>query len=175
MAKVRKLLGKVDSPYIVALMGLIETQSKETIVRWCVNYAQSEILPIYIKDFPDDNRLDEAIIAANCWLNKEMKLADVKKKISAGQAAAKEAEGLHATQAAARAVAQSCATITTPTSSLALAFYGSAAVAYDRVGVSESNEVYDEIAKEVCEKMYNSLKVVAVSDEPKPAKINWNC
>lgn len=175
MAKVRKLLGKVGSPYIISLMNLIETQSKETIVRWCVNYAQNEILPIYKKDFPEDNRLDEAIAAAYSWLAKDMKLADVKKKISAGQAAAKEAEGLHATQAAARAVAQSCATITTPTSSLALAFYGSAAVAYNRVGVSESPEVYDEIAKEVCEKMYNALDAIAISDEPNPAKINWNC
>lgn len=35
MAKLRKMLGKADSPYIVSLMSLIETQSKNTIVKWC--------------------------------------------------------------------------------------------------------------------------------------------
>ena len=31
MTKLRKMLGKADSPYIVSLMRLIETQSKEAI------------------------------------------------------------------------------------------------------------------------------------------------
>lgn len=39
MAKIRKMLGKADSPYIVSIMGLIETQSKNTIVKWCNEYA----------------------------------------------------------------------------------------------------------------------------------------
>lgn len=43
MAKVRKMLGKADSPYIVSLMRLIETQSKNTIVKWCNKYAPLHI------------------------------------------------------------------------------------------------------------------------------------
>lgn len=31
MAKLRKMLGSPDSPYIISLMRLIETQSKHTI------------------------------------------------------------------------------------------------------------------------------------------------
>ena len=48
--------------------------------------------------------------------------------------AAKAAEENPAAQAAARAVGQAAAAIYTPTHSLGLAFYGSAAVAYDRAG-----------------------------------------
>lgn len=33
MAKIRKMLGKADLPYIISLMKLIETQSKNTIVK----------------------------------------------------------------------------------------------------------------------------------------------
>jgi len=32
MAKIRKMVGKADSPYILSIMRLIETQSKNTIV-----------------------------------------------------------------------------------------------------------------------------------------------
>lgn len=39
MAKLRKMLGSADSPYIVSLMRLIETQSKETIAGWCLDYT----------------------------------------------------------------------------------------------------------------------------------------
>ncbi|MDV4151970.1 hypothetical protein R0131_14170 [Clostridium sp. AL.422] len=46
MAKLRKMLGKADSPYIISLMKLIDTQSKNTIVRWCNEYAREHILPI---------------------------------------------------------------------------------------------------------------------------------
>lgn len=49
MAKLRKMLGAVDSPYIISLMRLIETQSKSTIANWCINYAEKFFLPIYNK------------------------------------------------------------------------------------------------------------------------------
>ena len=68
MAKVRKMLGKADSPYIVSLMRLIETQSKNTIVKWCNEYAREHILPIYEKDYPEDIRLKNALNAVDEWL-----------------------------------------------------------------------------------------------------------
>ena len=51
MPKPRKMLGAADSPYIVSLMRLIETQSKATIAAWCIGYAEAQILPIYAKTF----------------------------------------------------------------------------------------------------------------------------
>ena len=63
----------------------------------------------------------------------------------------------------------------TPTHSLGLAFYGAAAIAYDRVGTDEKPEIYDQIAAEECAKMEAALRVVAVEDEQNPAKINWHC
>ena len=74
MPKPRKMLGSVDSPYIISLMHLIETQSKTTIAKWCIDYAEEHILSIYEKAYPNDNRLRDAINASNDWLDGKVKL-----------------------------------------------------------------------------------------------------
>ncbi|WP_404988607.1 putative immunity protein [Clostridium culturomicium] len=175
MAKLRKMLGTADSPYIISLMRIIETQNKTTIITWSVKYAEAYLLPIYEKAYPEDTRLKNALTAALSFVEGGMKLADAKKLVREAQGAAKEAEGNPIAQAAARACAQAAATITTITNSLAVAFYGSAAIAYDRVGLESSAEVYEDIAAEVCSKYESELHKIAVENEPNPVKINWNC
>ncbi|WP_312279032.1 putative immunity protein [Oscillibacter sp.] len=175
MAKLRKMLGAAHSPYIVSLMRLIETQSKETIVNWCVDYAQNHILPIYERAYPGDVRPKEALIALRDWLAGMIKLPAAKQKILAAHAAAREAEENPAAQAAARAVGQAASTIHMATHSLGIAFYGAAAIAYDRVGICEAPEVYDRIAAEECAEMEAALHAIAVENEKHPAKINWHC
>ena len=175
MRKLRKMLGDWKAPYIQSLMRLIETQSKATIVLWCVSYAEEYILSIYRKSFPGDARPKEALIAARDWMQGKVKLPAAKKMILDAHAAAREAENYPAAQAAARAIGQASATIHMPTHSLGLAFYGAAAIAYDRVGLDEKPEVYELIAAEECLKMEAALRAVAVKDEPNPAKIDWRC
>ncbi|WP_291649726.1 putative immunity protein [Clostridium sp.] len=175
MSKVRKMLGKADSPYIVSLMRLIETQSKNTIVKWCNDYAREHVLPIYEKDYPEDSRLKNSLNAVNEYLEGNIKLTEAKKVIKEVQVAAREAEGNHAAQAAARAIGATTTTINTITSSLGLAFYGAAAIAYSSIGVNANSDVYDEIASIECKNMEDALRKVAIIDEPNPAKINWYC
>lgn len=176
MAKLRKMLGAADSPYIVSLMRLIETQSKETISLWCMDYAQEHILPIFEKECPGDNRPRMAIDAARQWFEGKVKLPEVKNIIlNECHAAARELDDKPAAQAAARACGQASACFHTPTHSLGIAFYGAAAIAYDRLGLSEKPEVYDKVAAQECAKMEAALRAVAVENEPKPAKINWGC
>ena len=175
MAKPRKMLGNADSPYIVSLMRLIETQSKITLAGWCIDYAQAHVLPIYAGVYPADIRLQAALDAARDWLEGKTKLPAVKKLILDTHAAAREAEDHPAAQAAARTVGQAAATIHTPTHSLGLAFYGAAAIAYARVGIHQTPEVYEQIAAEECAKMADALRAVAVPNEANPAKINWHC
>jgi len=176
MIKLRKMLGKADSPYIVSIMRLIETQSKETIASWCMDYAERHILPIFEKECPGDPRPRSALDAARQWFEGKVKLPEVK-NIILGEchAAARETNDNPVAQAAARACGQAAACFHTPTHSLGLAFYGSAAIVYDRVGLTEKPEVYDRIAAEECAKMEAALRAVAVENEPNPAKINWNC
>lgn len=175
MKKLRKMLGKADSPYIVSLMRLIETQSKNTIVKWCNEYARDNILYIYKKDYPEDSRLENALNATEDWLKGSIKITEAKKIIKEAQIAAKEAEGNPAAQAAARTIAATTTTINTITSCLGLAFYGSAAIAYSSLGTEEKPDIYDEIAAVECEKMEEALRKISIEDEPNPAKINWNC
>lgn len=176
MAKLRKMLGKADSPYIVSLMELIETQSKETISSWCLDYAEAYILPLFERECPKDTRPRLALDASRRWFEGKAKLPEVKNIIlNECHAAARELDDNPVAQAAARACGQAAACFHTPTHSLGLAFYGSAAIAYDKYGLKENAETYDRIAAEECKKMEDALRMIAVEDEPNPAKINWNC
>lgn len=176
MAKLRKMLGKADSPYIVSLMRAIETQSKITIAGWCLDYTQQHILPIFEKECPSDVRPRSALEASRLWFEGKVKLPEVKNIIlNECHAAAREVDDNPVAQAAARACGQAAACFHTPTHALGLAFYGTAAIAYGRVGLFEKAEVYDQIAAEECAKMEAALRAVSVENEPNPAKINWNC
>lgn len=175
MPKPRKMLGNWEVPCIQALMRLIETQSKVTIANWCISYAKENILPIFEQAYPEDERPRAALNAAREWLDGKIKLPAAKKLILDAHAAAREAEPNPAAQAAARTCGQAAATIHTPTHSLGLAFYGAAAIAYDRVGLDAKPEVYEQIAAEECAKMAAALCAVAVEHEPNPAKIDWHC
>lgn len=175
MPKLRKMLGAADSPYIITLMRLIETQSKMTICNWCIDYAEKIMLPILYKYCLDDDRPQNAIYAAHEWLDGKIKLPAAKVHILAADTVARELDGSPVAQAAARAIGQAAAVIHTPTHSLGMCFYAAAAIAYDRVGLSETADVYDQIAAQECEKMEDALRSIAVENEPNPAKINWNC
>lgn len=175
MAKLRKMLGAADSPYILSLMSLIETQSKTTIGDWCVDYAEKYILNIYEKAFPEDDRLRLAVEAYRSYRKGELKLPELKKAAALTVQAAKEAEKNPVAQAAARTIGQAIGAVYTPTHSLGLAFYGAAAIAYDRVGLEEKPEVYDQIAAQECAKMEEALRACMVENEKNPAKIKWYC
>ena len=176
MPKLRKMLGAADSPYIVSLMRLIETQSKATIASWCMNYCEEHILPIFEKHSPSDMRPRMAIAASHDWFEGRKKLPEVKSIIlNECHAAARELDDNPAAQAAARACGQAAACFHTPTHSLGLAFYGAAAIAYNRAGLNEKPEIYEQIADGECAKMEAALRAIAVEDEPNPAKINWRC
>jgi hypothetical protein len=176
MAKKRKTLGDVNSASAVELRNLTDTQSKDTIRKWCLDYAEKKILPIFEKHCPGDERPGNAIRAAHDYLDGKVKFPAVKNIIlNECHAAARELETNPVAQAAARAVGQGSAVVHTLTHSLGLFFYAAAAVAYDRVGLEETDAVYAKIAEEVCLDYTNALRSVAVENEPNPAKLKWNC
>ena len=149
--KLRKTLGDVNSLSAVSLRNLIDTQSKDTIRKWCLGYAEEKVLPIFEKHCPGDNRPRNAINAAHEYLDGKVKFTIVKDIIlNQCHQAARELDANPIAQAAARAVGQGSAVVHTLTHSIGLFFYAAAAVAYDRVGFDASEEVYAEIAEEVC-------------------------
>ncbi|MGN0991654.1 MAG: putative immunity protein [Candidatus Ventricola sp.] len=175
MAKLRKMLGRTDDPEIVALMRLIETQNRRTLARFAADYARENWLPVYEAYCPQDDRVREAIAAAAAWADGTLKATTAKEKIRAAVCAAKDAQKHPAAQAAARAAATAAGVMGTPTNALGMCFYGAAAVAYHMLGVSASAEDYDQAAAREFERIHEALSRAAVSDEPDPAKINWNC
>jgi hypothetical protein len=174
--KPRKTFGNANAPSTVALMRLIETQSKTTIVNWTLDYADREILPLFEKRCPDDKRPAHAISAAREWLDGKVKLPYVKNIIlNECHAAARELDGNPVAQAAARAIGQSAGSIHAAPHSLGLYFYAAAAIAYDRLGLGASEAEYEAIAEEVCAGYTAALKAVSVENEPNPARCKWNC
>lgn len=175
MAKYRKMLGDWEAPYIQSLIKLAETQSKTTLANWCVAYAESRLLPIYESAYPDDSRPREALAAAREWLGGGIKLPQAKAVILQCHAAAREAEAHPAAQAAARAIGQCASTIHSASHCAGLALYGALAVAYDRAGIDAAWSELERFAAEECGRMEAALCAVAVEDEPRPAKMTWQC
>lgn len=175
MAKLRKMLGRADDPQIIQLMRLIETQSKTTLAAWAANCARDRYLAVYEQAYPDDRRLRELIEAVCAHLDGRVKLAEIKALLRQARTIAPQAEATPAAQAAARAIATACAVIQTPTNALGFLFYGAAAAAYDRLGLSASSAEYDAFAGTEFEALRDSLRAAAVPDEANPVTINWNC
>jgi hypothetical protein len=174
--KLRKTLGDVKSPTVLALKDLIDTQSKETIRKWCLDYAEAKMLPIFEKYYPEDDRPRNAVKAAHDYLDGKVKFPVVKNIIlNECHAAARKLDDAPIAQAAARAVGQGSAVVHTLAHSLGLYFYAAAAVAYDRIGLTATEEEYAAIAEEVCLDYTDALRAVAVENEPNPAKLKWNC
>ncbi len=171
--KPSKTLGRFQSPYIISLMRLVETQSKPTLIKWCTSYAQERIVPIYERAYPTDTRPRDALTNAMGWLKGRVKFVDAKETNNGAHTAATEAEGQPAAQAAARTCAHAALTIHVAAHCLGIAFYGAAALAYAQAGTDEKAEVYDAIAAEECAKMEAALRGIAVENEPNPAKVDW--
>ena len=159
----------------MGLMRLIETQSKETLVNWAVGYAEANLLPIYARHFPEDQRPQLALDYARRWLRKEVKLPEAKKYILACHEAANEAVENPAAQAAARAIGQAASSIHSAMHSLGLALYGGVAIAYDHLGMDAPWAEHEALALKECEKMLAALQAVAIPDEPNPVKVKWFC
>ncbi|MDR0515783.1 MAG: hypothetical protein LBH25_01915 [Fibromonadaceae bacterium] len=176
MAKPRKMLSDINAPCIQSLMRLIETQSKETLAVWSINYAMANIFPIYAKAYPNDTRPKNALDAAKEWLAGKVKLPHVKNIIlNECHAAAREAENNPTAQAAARTCGQAAATIHVPTHALGLALYGALAIAYDKLGIDANWDKLTNVAAAECAKMEKALRKISVKNEPNLAKINWKC
>lgn len=176
MAKLRKTLGAWDDPKVIALMRLMDTQSRDTLRLWCLRYAAERMLPLFESRCPGDDRPRRALEAARRYIEGQVKFPEVKQLIlSECHAAARELDSDPAAQAAARACGQGAAVVHTLSHALGLYFYGAAAVAYDRLGTQAAQAAYDEVAAHVCDDLYDSLSAVAVKDESNPAKIKWFC
>lgn len=175
MAKLRKMLGSIQSEECVRLMGLIETQSRATLAAWAVEFAANRYLPLWKAACPEDGSLDAAVEACRAHLAGERKLAQVKPALKEAVQTARSLEDSPAAQAAARAVSTACGTVNTPTNALGFLFYGAAAVAYHEAGLMAEPAVYDELARREFRLACDSLREASVPDEPNPAKINWNC
>lgn len=175
MLKIRKMLVDWDAPYVQSLVKLIEKQSKTTLAHWSVDYSERVLLPIWLKEFPDDLRPQAAINAAREWLSGTIKLTRAKPIILECHAAARNSEAVPAAQAAARAIGQSASTIHSARHCIGLALYGALAVAYDALGTGAPWEKLEQYAADECGRMLEALQAVSVEYEPDPARIVWHC
>jgi hypothetical protein len=175
MAKLRKMLGDANDPLAVSLRERIETQSKETLIRWAVGYVTEHYKPILQAADAWDVRLEKAVAANRDYLEGHLTQKEAKAFLGAAAEAARGWEGDPAAQAAAKAVAVACSVMRTPTNALGFCFYGAAAYAYQAAGTSESSDRYEELARSEFERLLASLEAISVEGEENPVRVNWNC
>jgi len=171
----RKMLSDWEAPYLQVLVRQIETQSKEALVSWAVGYAERVLLPLWLKHCPQDERPQKALSAARKWMSGQIKLPQAKLSILACHAAASAATGNPVAQAAARAIGQCASTIHTARHCIGLPLYGALAMAYDTLGTQSAWAALEQCAAEECGRMLSALLAISNSDEPHPARINWQC
>ena len=53
--------------------------------------------------------------------------------------------------------------------------YAAAANAYHKLGTDKTQAEYDAFAEEEMKRALESIKAVAVENEPNPVKIDWHC
>ena len=174
MQKLRKTLGNFDDPEILSLARLAETQSKRTLCLWSMHYAQEHLLPIYEQAFPNDPRPHNALLNSRGWLEGHVKYIDAKETNNGAHNAATEAAGNPAAQAAARAIAHASLTIHVSAHCMGIAFYGAAAIAYDKLGPNVTLEENLTVARQSWAEMEADLRNIAIENEPVPAKLNWD-
>lgn len=158
MYKPRKILSNLDAPYIQSIVALASTQTKLTLVTWCVDYAEAVVLPLFLKYEPEDERPRLALKAAREFMAKKIKFPEAKQAILACHAAARKASDNPVAQAAARAIGQSASSIHVARHCLGLALYGALALAYERVGADAEWSVIEAVAAEECAKMEEKLR-----------------
>lgn len=174
MAKLRKMLGDVNSPVCMEIMALIATQSQRTIEKWAVDYAAENALPLYNAQCPGETLLDDTVAKCRSYMAGEMKLSQLKPSLSEARKLASATKGDIA-QAAARAVSAACASTQTSTNAFGFLMYAAAAAAYATLGIDCPQPEYDAYAQTQMEKALDSLRSVAVENEPNPVKVDWHC
>lgn len=133
------------------------------------------IFPLWSKYYPDDLRPQNALNAAREWLLGAIKLPQAKTAILECHAAAREADANPVAQAAARTIGQSASTIHSARHCIGLALYGAIAIAYDTLGTDTPWGQIEQCAADECGRMLDALRVIAVENEPNPAKIDLKC
>lgn len=160
MARLRKTLSNAQAPYAVSIRQLLETQSKAAAARCCLDYARSELLPVYLNYYPEDQRGQAALNAAELMLTGQIKLPAVKKLILEAHAAAREAEDNPPAQAAIRAVAHAASVVHSARHAMGIVYYGSCALVYERLGLDKTDEEYDAAAALECSRMEQALQAL---------------
>lgn len=174
MTRYRKMLADWQAPYLQSLIALIETQSKETLVRWVIDYCELRLVPVWKATNDKDQRPQMALHLARLWMDKKVKLNEVKQAIYACHNAAKE-EVQPGLVAIARAIAQSASTVHSPRHCIGLALYGSLGLAYHALGTDVSFDELEKYAGIICQDMQTELEKIAITDEKNIAKMTWRC
>ena len=173
--KRRKMLGDPNGPLCREMMRQSESQSRDTLANWALDFAQKRYEPIFREQRPEDPRMQQLLALCQAAQAGQVTRKEEKAAIQAARKALGELAQEPVAEAAARAIVTACGVYQTPTNALGFLFYGAAAVVYHQEGLSQTAEYYEERAQREWEEAIQSLKEVSVAEEPNPVKVDWNC
>lgn len=175
MKKLNKTFGDVNSKECEEFRLQVETQSRETIGRWALNFFKNRYFVRVDESLENREVIENLILSFEKLLNKDIKLAEHKEKIKEATDVARHLEGKIIDQSIFRMASTCCSSFHNPTSSMGFMFYASAFMAYSELGLEEKRENYEKIATREFLIANEDFRKIMVKDEKNIAKIRWNC
>ncbi len=150
-------------------MSKIETQSKETLPYWAVEYSVV-MLPLWRKHYPIDLRPSNALTAVRDWLAGTIKLPQAKKAILECHARLEKQKTIPLRRPQRERLPKARQLFTLQNTAQDSHFTGALAVAYDALGTEAQWERLKLCAAKECGRMLDSLRSISVEDEPLPCE-----
>lgn len=126
-----------DSAYLQDLIVLFQNQSHKVMILWAFDFAAESIAQLKVK-YPDDNRPQEALKAAQSWAAGKIKMRLAQRKILDCHAFAKELE-CKEDIAVCHAAGQACSVVHTAGHAIGYPIYDLTSIVY-RLGVENCSE-----------------------------------
>lgn len=98
-----------DSEFIADLTALIQEQNHRTMVLWAFEFADETVQKL-LERYPDEKRLESAVLASKDWASGKVKMPVAKRAILQAHAVAKEIDSLEDI-ASCHAIGQACGVV----------------------------------------------------------------
>lgn len=145
------ILFSKDSEFLCDLIALIQEQNHRIMVLWAFEFADGIVQKLFVR-YPDEKRLESAVLASKDWAAGKVKMPAAKRAILQAHAVAKEISSLEDI-ALCHAVGQACSTVHANGHAIGFPIYELTAI-IRKYGIPEGKEVVEERKQQYIERIY---------------------
>lgn len=150
LKKKNQVLFSRDTEFLQDLKQLFEEQNHRVLVLWSFDFAAESISDLREK-YPNENRPQEALEAAQNWASGKIKMPAAKQKILACHSFAKEIEN-KSDIGTIHAIGQACSVVHTVGHIMGYPFYDLTSIVY-KLGIDECSDAIESRKKEYIDRL----------------------